>query len=231
MSDSTPILPAEQVKTTLATLAKKANQSHAACERAIRSALEHARRCGDNLIAAKGLVKHGEFQEWIGKNCKFSPQMARRYMTLANAWERILELAKRNHGFVLDSISMREALRLLSAGGAETEPEYLTTTCPSCGSRLVVTSVYWATCPNCFACRLYGIGQQATQGNRWTPRSQTSLEIVRSKLQKLVKLCREWPADGRQTFARWLGEIARYIQEPKQRQTELSLPATEEVQL
>ena len=80
---------------TLPSLAKKINREHVACEKDIRSALDHARQCGQDLIAAKGLVKFGEFETWVVKNCKFSPRMARRYMTIAGGWEKILDLSKR----------------------------------------------------------------------------------------------------------------------------------------
>ena len=73
---------------TLPSLAKKINREHVACEKDIRSALDHARQCGQDLIAAKGLVKFGEFETWVVKNCKFSPRMARRYMTIAGGWKR-----------------------------------------------------------------------------------------------------------------------------------------------
>ena len=82
---------AQKQAPTLPTLARRANREHAACEKAIRSALEHARQCGQFLIQAKALVAHGNFQDWIAKNCKFSPQMARRYMALARGWARDLE--------------------------------------------------------------------------------------------------------------------------------------------
>ena len=50
---------------TLPSLAKKINREHVACEKDIRSTLDYARQCGQALIAAKGLVKHGDFENWV----------------------------------------------------------------------------------------------------------------------------------------------------------------------
>ena len=158
MSHSLTVPPESQHPASLASLAKKANRAHAACEKAVRSALEHAKLCGETLIEAKSLVGHGEFEKWLAKNCKFSPQMARRYMTLARGWEQLVELSKGNRGFVFDCLSAREALRLLSAGGYDDLPvEYTSQLCPSCHSPLVVSSKLYATCAHCWECRLYPI--------------------------------------------------------------------------
>jgi hypothetical protein len=75
--------PAEKQSATLPTLARKANRAHIACETAIRSALEHAKRCGEILIQAKGLVGRGNFQGWIKQHCDFPPHAARSYMKRA----------------------------------------------------------------------------------------------------------------------------------------------------
>ena len=139
-------------------LAIQANLAHQACEAAVQSALHHARDCGTALLAAKKLAKHGHFEDWVSSNCKFSVRMARTYMTLARNWDQLMALSKRNRAsdLALDSLSVREALRLLAAGGPETgEWIFLDKHCPSCGERLVVTSALYATCPSCFNCRLH----------------------------------------------------------------------------
>jgi hypothetical protein len=185
MSNSTPRLRKQQAA-TLSTLAKKANREHAACETAIRSALEHARQCGDALLAAKKIIPFGTFENWVTKNCKFSPRMARRYMTIANGWVKILDLSKRTRAseLPLDSLSLREALRILSAGGPEEiKPEYLDRTCPSCGERLVVTSKRYATCPACWNCRLYSIVEGMPRHSY-----QTEGETNRSTIKSLGAL-------------------------------------------
>jgi len=155
---SYPKIEATPKRKALTALAKRANQAHEVCQSSIQSALNHAKRCGDTLLAAKTLTPFGTFENWVTKNCKFSPRMARRYMTIANGWDKILDLSKRTRvsDLPLDSLSIREALRILSAGGPEElNPVYLDRTCPSCGERLVVTSARWATCPSCWNCKLY----------------------------------------------------------------------------
>ncbi len=68
------------------------------------------------------------------------------------------QTAQRASETPLDSLSMREALRLLSAGGPEQDaPLYIDKNCPSCGERLIVTSKFFATCPACWNCKLYPI--------------------------------------------------------------------------
>lgn len=156
-----------KVTTTLATLAKQANTAHRACQAAVQSALGHARECGMVLLSAKLHLKHGDFENWIITNCTFAPRMARNYMTIAGNWLALVNLSKRQRAsdlpqhasdLALDSMSMREALRILSAGGPESgEATFLDDHCPACGERLVVTSRRWATCPSCYDCRLHGL--------------------------------------------------------------------------
>jgi len=136
-------------------LADAINREHAACEEAVRSALEHARKCGEALLAAKEAVLHGKFQAWIICNLKVSPRQARNYMTLARNWSRIVELSQRNRGSDLgiESLSIKAALRLLTEDSGDWK--YADQFCPSCGERLVITSRYFHTCPACWSCRLY----------------------------------------------------------------------------
>jgi hypothetical protein len=141
----------------LPALVIRANDEHAACEAAIRSALQHAKACGVALLAAKKSVGHGGWEKWIGENCKFSVRMARNYMTIAKGWRQLAN-RQRVAEMDLEPMSLREALRLLS-GGADTirDSNFLERTCTACGSHLAVTSSLYATCPNCFDCRLWPI--------------------------------------------------------------------------
>ena len=81
----------------LSKLKKTANAADRRCERAAQSMLEYARECGEALIKIKGIVGHGSFEAWIEKNCEFSTGQARRYMLIANGWEKILNLSKPAH--------------------------------------------------------------------------------------------------------------------------------------
>ena len=158
------MITTEHTGVALSDLATKANALHAACEAAAQSMIRHARDCGDVLLQAKEEIGHGGFEDWIRDNGRFSPRMARNYMRIANGWESLLKLTaktKRKRVAVLgqlDSLSMREALRLLSAGGPEQEGGYWITDqrCPACGAFMVQTSALWCTCNHCMECRLHG---------------------------------------------------------------------------
>ncbi len=60
-------------------LAELANAAHRACEQAVRSALIHAKDCGETLVEAKRQVGHGHFLAWLAKHCEFSARQAERY--------------------------------------------------------------------------------------------------------------------------------------------------------
>ena len=145
-----------KTKATLPQLAEKANKAHAACERAANSMLQYAKQCGEALAKAKTQLPHGEFTTWIEENCRFSPRQARKYLTIARNWE---ELTKRNRGAVLelDSLSMREALRILGSGGPEETGDWIftDTECPACGKHLARTIALYITCVHCFDCKLH----------------------------------------------------------------------------
>lgn len=143
-------------KRDLTALAKLANAAHKACEKAARSMLQHARECGDTLLRVKKALPHGEFTPWIRDNCQFKARMARAYMLIARNWNKLVAKRQRAADLDLDSLSMREALRLLAAGGPEEDEVLADRFCPSCGSNLVQTSKLWATCPECWDCRLFG---------------------------------------------------------------------------
>lgn len=76
-------------------LAASANKEHFAGQKAAQSFIEHARSCGDYLIKGKQIVGHGSFEDWVAKNCKFSIQQARRYMRIAEGWDKLLSLSNR----------------------------------------------------------------------------------------------------------------------------------------
>ena len=53
---------------SLGELAAGANREHLRCEAACRSAIEHAFRAGEYLIAAKEEVAFGEWKRWLDAN-------------------------------------------------------------------------------------------------------------------------------------------------------------------
>lgn len=148
--------------TDLDRLTAKINAAHHACERAARKMIHHARQCGDALLRVKEAAGHGAFTTWIEGHCDFTPRHARRYITVAKGWAQLLALernSKRTRESVLaiDSLTVREALRLLSAGGPEKDGWLWATSkpCPICGRYMVQTSPLWCTCEHCWDCRLH----------------------------------------------------------------------------
>lgn len=72
------------------TLVARINEEAASAEAALLSGAEHARRCGELLIEAKGLVPHGQWADWLTENFARSPRTARACMQLARDpnWHR-----------------------------------------------------------------------------------------------------------------------------------------------
>jgi len=100
--------PAAAESDTLATLAESINAEHDAALQAARSAIEHARRCGQLLIDAKAKIGHGDFLAWIKANCRVGDRQARNYMRLAEHWDRIV--GKTEPG---SDLTIKRALRLI----------------------------------------------------------------------------------------------------------------------
>jgi hypothetical protein len=63
--------------------AKTINEAHQCAMESAENAVEWAIKCGQLLAAKKEELKHGEFQAWIEKNCKFAYSTASRYMKAA----------------------------------------------------------------------------------------------------------------------------------------------------
>jgi hypothetical protein len=119
MSTETPPAAMGIMSTTTltASLLTKINQEHKACIQAVGKALEHAMRCGDLLIQAKGECKHGGWQPWVEEHFDGNARTARSYMQLADNRD-VLE-SKRRDSAVL---SIDGALKMLAAP-QEDEPE------------------------------------------------------------------------------------------------------------
>ncbi len=79
--------------TNLPELARKINEAHAAAYEKARSAVEHARTCGEMLIQAKESIGHGGFLAWLAANCHVGERQARNYMRVAREWEAIAKSA------------------------------------------------------------------------------------------------------------------------------------------
>lgn len=93
----------------LADLAAKANAQHEFCLASANTAIQHARDCGQALIEAKSLCRHGTWQQWLRDNFRGSARTARVCMRIARHWPEIE--AKRQSSAVL---SIDQALRLIA---------------------------------------------------------------------------------------------------------------------
>lgn len=80
------LIETDPSKMDLPTLAAGINEAHEQAVGAARTAIEHARQCGEMLLAAKAKVKHGEWLPWLEKNCRVKERQARNYMRVAENW-------------------------------------------------------------------------------------------------------------------------------------------------
>jgi hypothetical protein len=77
-----------------------------------KKSLEAAVKCGELLLKAKEAVAHGDWSDWLGKNCPdIKPRTARTYMQLADPGNKEkLDDAKRSRGADLGVGAARAAL-------------------------------------------------------------------------------------------------------------------------
>lgn len=93
--------------TEITTTAAEIIAEHTAAQRAARSAVLHAIRCGEMLARVKRQLPRGEFGPWLALNLPFSDRTARGYMRLAD-----LDEAKRQR---VADMSLRGALRSIAS--------------------------------------------------------------------------------------------------------------------
>ena len=92
-------------------LAQQINAEHEGVVRAVRSALEHARRAGDLLIEAKAQAKHGKWLPWLKQHCPaVSPRTAQGYMRVARRWPELSAAMNTQH---VAHLPLRQALSML----------------------------------------------------------------------------------------------------------------------
>jgi len=106
MPDNLPI----DGSNTLGDLADRIGAEHEQVTNATRTALTHAIKAGELLLAAKDHAGHGRFQSWVEKTCNLPLRTARLYMELASNRAAIEVESKRQRVAVL---TVRAALRLL----------------------------------------------------------------------------------------------------------------------
>jgi hypothetical protein len=95
------------------TLAAEITAAHLAAIGAARTAIEHARRCGELLTQAKAAVPHGQWLPWLAEHCPdIGARQAQKYMRLAGGWPAIEAAANTNPESYL---TIDGALQLLAA--------------------------------------------------------------------------------------------------------------------
>ena len=98
----------------LPTLANRIHAEVDAAERDWQSALAHAIRAGELLLAAKAQCRHGTWLPWLEANFEFAPQTAQGYMRLAKA---------RTPLHLEEGLSIDAALKLLARPRSHNEPD------------------------------------------------------------------------------------------------------------
>ena len=81
--------PTQQSEEQLAHLLQEINEENEICFKEGKSNLERVRDLGGRLIAAKSLVKHGQWKTWAHDNLKFSLDSGQRFMRINREWDEI----------------------------------------------------------------------------------------------------------------------------------------------
>lgn len=110
-----------KAKRELKKLAKDANKHHQDVKIGLLSALDNAHRCGEILIQAKALVKHGQWKRWLRKNFSASYETAADYMRVARCWNDDRLVEAREHGYALTSI--KNVLDVIKEEHAKEQPK------------------------------------------------------------------------------------------------------------
>lgn len=63
--------------------ASEINEAHRLAKSSAETAISHAMRCGHLLAETKAALPHGQFEDWISRNCDFAVRQAQRYMQAA----------------------------------------------------------------------------------------------------------------------------------------------------
>jgi hypothetical protein len=79
------------VEEELYRLAESINAHFAEIVSSAKNALQHALACGNDLLAAKAKMKHGEWMPWLEANCDVPERTVRHYTLLARELPPLLE--------------------------------------------------------------------------------------------------------------------------------------------
>ena len=115
--------PAPAEVTLPSELPARINDAHEKVKQALRRGAEHAVEAGRLLLQAKATVRHGNWLEWVGANCKFSERTAQLYMRLAEEAPRLESKTQR-----IADLTVNDAIKLLEPLKIE-EPRISSSSC------------------------------------------------------------------------------------------------------
>jgi hypothetical protein len=109
--------PAPANVTLPSELSARINDAHEKVKQALWRGAEHAIEAGGLLLQAKATVRHGNWLEWVGTNCKFSERTAQLYMLLAEETPRLETKTQR-----IADLTVNDAIKLLEPLKSPEEP-------------------------------------------------------------------------------------------------------------
>src|SRR5690349_16273671 len=99
----------------LSTLARKIKAAHEALTG--KNAVPRAVEAGAWLNQAKAKLEHGQWQEWLEKNCDLKERTAQRYMKLADNKDKLTGLVakttRKGKSVTMSDLNINDALKLL----------------------------------------------------------------------------------------------------------------------
>src|SRR5262249_4049118 len=101
-------------------LAGRINAAHEEVKKALWRGAEQAIEAGRLLLQAKATVRHGNWLEWVGANCRFSERTAQLYMRLAEEAPRLETKTQR-----IADLTVNDAIKLLEPLKSPEEPRIL----------------------------------------------------------------------------------------------------------
>jgi Protein of unknown function (DUF3102) len=98
-------------------LPARVNDAHERVKQALQRGAEYAIEAGQLLLQAKATVRHGNWLEWVGANCKFSERTAQLYMRLAEEAPRLESKTQ-----CIADLTVNDAIKLLEPLKSPEEP-------------------------------------------------------------------------------------------------------------
>jgi hypothetical protein len=110
---------------TLEELTAAIRKGHSEVETALLTAVVRAIETGKSLIAAKKQVGHGNFENYVSIECRFTVRTAQNYMRLAKHEAKVRQLlAHKNEG--RSYLTMNEALKFIDGLRKKNSPKQKT---------------------------------------------------------------------------------------------------------